>query len=99
MNKVAVSNHCLPLNCIECGTKLRDNDLNYQVVADKEYLRDIECWNDSCSKDYRYYKVSGNYSWLEPIEKHVITGSDIILMEDLFPSIWQRILNWFKRRK
>lgn len=95
---IAISNYCLPLNCVDCGTKLRDHDLNYQVIADKEYLRDIKCWNNSCRMEYRYYKVTGNYSWLEPRENHINTG-EVILMEDLYPSIWLRILNWFRRRR
>ena len=84
-----------PYHCVMCGLALTKDDVHYNEVKDHPELLDIECWNEQCKHEYRLYRRSGTWSWYEQAPE---SPPKVILMEDMFPSLFTRIKNWFKDR-
>ena len=93
--EVIITECSLPYHCVICGLALTKDDVHLNVVKDHEELMEVECWNKECSHNYRLYRRSHTWSWYEKIPEG---PPEVILMEDIFPSLFKRIINWFKDR-
>ena len=90
---VVITKTNLPLECVACKGELRNNRFDYNWIKKLSELWDIACWN--CGKEYRYYVRSSIWSWYEPKPD----PPQVQLIEDLYPTIWIKVKNFFRRKR